>query len=134
MDKIINTEGYTPEIVWAMMHENQKLMQENWTQIKELKESQKETDRLFKETDREIKELQKVTELSIQELTKNVHHLNDDIGGMQNSTDFFAEQYFFNCFKKGKRNFFGENFDEIKKNIHGGKPRSEFHDEYDIVL
>jgi hypothetical protein len=53
---------------------------------------------------------------------------------MENSTGYFAEEYFFNSFKKGKRTYFGENFDEIKKNVLGGKPRTEFHDEYDIVL
>jgi hypothetical protein len=53
---------------------------------------------------------------------------------VQNSNGDFAEEYFFNSFKKGNRTYFGETFDKIKKNVPGGKPRTEFHDEYDIVL
>jgi hypothetical protein len=145
----MGTPKYTPESVWEAMQENnrflteklaetdrimkenlaetERVMKENHAEteqaIKELRESQKETDRLFKETD-----------LKINKLTENVKNLNNDIGGMENSTGLFAEQYFLNCFKKGNKTFFGEHFDQIKKNVHGGKPRTEFHDEYDIVL
>jgi hypothetical protein len=154
----MKTKEYTPEIVWATLDkvaeqqvETWRLMQENQRSIKELRESQAKTDQKIdkvtenvnkleiasSKTDQQIDKLtesHKATELLIKEHTKNVHHLNDDIGGMQNSTGFFAEQYFFNCFKKGNRTFFGEHFDAIKKNVLGGKPRTAFHDEYDIVL
>jgi hypothetical protein len=131
-------EGYTPEIVWAM--------------LADLAKSQKETERIMREnhakTEQAINKLTenvknlntdtgvilKETDMQIQKLTENVKNLNTDVGGMENSTGDFAEDYFFNSFEHGKRNFFGENFDEIKKNVPGGKPNTEYHDEYDIVL
>jgi hypothetical protein len=116
-------EGYTPEIVWAM--------------LAEVAERQKETDRIVKENGLQIKELrdsQAKTDQQIDKLTENVKNLNNDVGGVQNSNGDFAEAYFFNTFKKGKHTWFGETFDKIKKNVPGGKPRTEFHDEYDIVL
>jgi hypothetical protein len=85
-----------------------------WALIQELTKSQQETDRQMKETDRQLKELQKT------------------VGGIANNQGLFAEEYFFNSFESGKRNFFGENFDEIEKNL---KSRSQgLRDEYDIVL
>ena len=52
------------------------------------------------------------------------------LGGITNNQGAFAEEYFFNSFENGKKNFFGEKFDEIKKNIKG----IEKDDEYDILL
>jgi hypothetical protein len=96
---------------------------ETWRQINELTESRKENEKLMADN-----------WLQINKLTENVNNLNIDVGGVQNSNGDFAEEYFFNSFKRGERTYFGETFDEIKKNVPGGKPRTEFHDEYDIVL
>jgi len=90
----------TPETVWA-------LLQENALQMKELRQSQKETDR-------QMKELQK------------------QIGGMAYNQGCFAEEYFFNSFENGKTNFFGEKFEIIKKKLTTFWQGLE--DEYDIVL
>jgi hypothetical protein len=58
--------------------------------------------------------------------------LNKIVGGMANNQGSFAEEYFFNSFENGKRNFFGERFNEIEKNL---KSRwNGLTDEYDIVL
>ncbi|MCL2131798.1 MAG: hypothetical protein FWH36_05020 [Lentimicrobiaceae bacterium] len=85
-----------------------------WAIIQETAKRQAETDRQMQETDRRMKELQKT------------------VGGWANNHGTFAEEYFFNSFENGKRNFFGEKFDEIAKNLthfwQGLK------DEYDIVL
>ena len=85
-----------------------------WAILQEVSQLQKETDRSMKETDRRMKELQKT------------------VGSLSNNQGSFAEEYFFNSFENGKRNFFGEKFDEISKNLthfwQGLK------DEYDIVL
>ena len=56
--------------------------------------------------------------------------LEKQIGGIGNNNGLIAEEYFFNSFEKGKKNFFGENFDDIRKNIKGLK----IDDEYDILL
>jgi hypothetical protein len=71
----------------------------------------------------ETAQLQKENEKAIKELQKTV-------GGWGNNLGRFAEEYFFNSFEKGQRNFFGENFDKIRKQIRG----IEVEDEYDILL
>ena len=76
-----------------------------WAMLRELAERQAETDKQIKET-------------------------NKQLGGMAYNQGCFAEEYFFNSFGKGKRNFFGEKFDTIKKNLKGIKTD----DEFDIVM
>jgi len=100
MVNTLNMQPATPETVWAILQETAKSQEE-------LRQSQKETDRI-------MKELQKT------------------VGGIANNQGFVAEEYFFNSFEKGQQNFFGERFDEIEKNI---KPKTKnLQDEYDIVL
>jgi len=78
-----------------------------WAILQEVAESQKETDR-------RMKELQKT------------------VGGLANNQGSFAEEYFFNSFEKGKKNFFGEKFDDVKKHLKNFWQGIE--DEYDIVM
>jgi hypothetical protein len=78
-----------------------------WASMQELIKSQKETDR-------QIKELQ------------------ETVGGITNNQGAFAEEYFFNSFKKGETNFFGEKFDDIEKNLKNSWQGLKA--EYDIVL
>ena len=78
-----------------------------WAILQEVAESQKETDR-------RMKELQKT------------------VGGWANNHGTFAEEYFFNSFEKGEKNFFGEKFDDVKKHLKNFWQGIE--DEYDIVL
>ena len=114
MENLQNIPTATPETVWAMLQENAQL-------IREVSQSQKETDRQMKETDRQMKE----TDRKMQELQKTV-------GGITNNQGAFAEEYFFNSFESGKTNFFGEKFDDVKKNLKNFWQGVE--DEYDIVL
>jgi hypothetical protein len=107
MRSISNLPPATPESVWALLQENAQLM-------KEVKQIQKETSIQMQDTDRRMKELQKT------------------VGGITNNQGSFAEEYFFNSFEKGKKNFFGEKFDEIEKNLKNHW--QELKDEYDIVL
>ena len=76
-----------------------------WAILQEVAESQKETDR-------RMKELQKT------------------VGGLANNQGSFAEEYFFNSFEKGKKNFFGEKFDDVKKHLKNFWQGIE--DEYDL--
>jgi hypothetical protein len=68
----------------------------------------------------------------LQETAQQIKELQKTVGGISNNQGSFAEEYFFNSFENGKRNFFGEKFDDIVKNLthfwQGLK------DEYDIVL
>jgi len=100
MSNLQNMPQATPETVWAML-------QENAQQMKELRQSQNETDRIMKE-------------------------LQKSVGGISDNQGKFAEEYFFNSFEKGKTNFFGEKFDEISKQLK--TRRQGIEDEFDIVL
>ena len=80
--------------------------------MQKLRDAQVEAAEQQKETDRLIKEL------------------GEQVGGWNNSHGLFAEEYFFNSFNKGKKNFFGEKFDNIKKNLKG----LATDDEFDVVL
>ena len=91
---------------------NQAATPENvWAIIQEFA---KETDRRIEENDRRMKELQKT------------------VGGMANNQGAFAEEYFSNSFEKGEKNFFGERFDDVKKNLKNF--RKGITDEFDIVM
>ena len=107
MRTMVHTEPATAESVWAI--------------LRELAVKQAETDQLIKETGL----LQKETDRQMKELQKTV-------GGITNNQGSFAEEYFFNSFGQGKRNFFGEKFDEIEKNLKNHWQGLK--DEYDIVL
>jgi len=85
-----------------------------WATLDRITQKQEETDRIVKENAKAMRELQKT------------------VGGWANSHGSFAEEYFFNSFEKGQRNFFGEKFDEIKKHVTHFWQGVE--DEYDIVL
>jgi len=61
---------------------------------------------------------------------QKMEKLSDTIGSWSNNHGFFAEEYFFNSFNNGKQNFFGETYDEIKKNLKG----IETDDEFDVVM
>ena len=100
MENLQNLQPTTPETVWAMLKENAQ-------QLKELRHSQKETDR-------QMKEIQKM------------------VGGISDNQGKFAEEYFFNSFENGQTNFFGEKFEEIAKQLK--TRRQGLEDEYDIVL
>ena len=67
-----------------------------------------------------------------EETDKQIDKLQKTMGGWANNHGFFAEEYFLNSFENNKRNFFGERFDEIEKNVKGIK--KGYKDEYDILL
>jgi len=115
------TKTDTFETVLASLKENYKNLKEDREHFKELRESQKETDRLIKETDRQMKD----TDRRMKKLEKT-------LGEWANNQGAFAEDYFFNSFEDGKQNFFGEEFDDIDKNVKGIK--KGYKDEYDILL
>ena len=96
-----------------------------WAALKETDRLQKETDRLQKETDKQLK-------ASAADFDRRMKKYDDIIGSWSNNHGSFAEEHFFNSFENGKKNFFGEEFDDIQKNLKAAKVG--FADEYDIVL
>ena len=109
-----NLPKATPESVWALLQEVAQAQKDAAKSQEEIRQAQKETDKQMQETDRRMKELQKT------------------VGGITNNQGAFAEEYFFNSFENGKKNFFGEKFDEIAKHLK--TRRQGLEDEYDIVL
>jgi hypothetical protein len=105
MEPFTNNPPATFETVWAALQETAKRQEET-------AKRQEETDRQMKETDRKMREV------------------FGEMGSWSNNHGRFAEEYFFNSFKKGRKNFFGENFNEITKNLKG----TESKDEFDIVM
>jgi len=102
----------TFEDVWAVMRENALILQETDRIVKANALQMQETDRLIRENAIHMKSLQ------------------NDVGGWSNNHGAFAEEYFHNAFKYGNKNFFGQNFETIYKNIKGIRS----YDEYDILL
>ena len=126
MDTSLNIQPATPETVWAILREIGE-------KHADLAEKQAETDRQMKETDRKIANLaesQAETNRIMQETGRKLDKVGDLLGGISNNQGRFAEEYFFNSFEKGQRNFFGEKFDDIQKNMRGTKIK----DEYDLVM
>ena len=121
MKSLSNLPKATPESVWAVLQEVSQMNKEVSQLNKEVYQLNKESAQVRKETERIMKE----NSIQIKELQKTV-------GGITNNQGFFAEEYFFNSFEKGKKNFFGEKFDEITKNLKNRRQGIE--DEFDIVL
>ena len=71
-------------------------------------------------------------EKSRNDFERRMKKYEETMGSWANNHGSFAEEYFFNSFENGKQNFFGEKFDEIKKNLRSFA--EGLGDEYDIVM
>jgi len=99
-----NNTPDTPESIWAILRKVSEMQEENARQLK----------------------------VSSAEFDRRIQKLEETTGGISANHGYFAEEYFFNSFEKGNRNFFGEKFDRITKNA---KPFDfVIEDEYDIVF
>ena len=129
MEQIPNMQAATPEIVWAAFMENREQMKETDCRMKELQESQKETDRMMKESraefdrerkksraefdkemkesradfDRRMKEYEEKREKSNAEFNERMKKIQKTVGGIANNQGEFAEEYFYNSFEKGEK-------------------------------
>jgi hypothetical protein len=93
----------------------------------------------FEKTDNELEKTKHLIELhsmaaekSRIDAEKRMKKLEELMGSWANNQGSFAEEYFFNSFENKQQNFFGEHFNEIRKNIKPKKKNLE--DEYDIVM
>ena len=137
-----NISQATPENQWAEIRE---ILREVGERNRELTEKQAETDRQMKETDRLIKDIarqqkdtarqQKDTARQMKDTDRRIKKVSETLGSWANNQGSFAEEYFFNSFKRGKKNFFGEKFDKIERNVQTYTSLDEkIADEYDILL
>ena len=96
---------------------------------KSREESELERKKSREEFEQELKESR---EEFRQELKESRKEFDQRMGAWGNNFGAFTEEYFFNSFDNGKRNFFGEEFDEIEKNVKGIK--KGYKDEYDFLM
>jgi hypothetical protein len=111
----------------------------------DLKKSREEFDKRMEEFDLSMKKSREEFDLSMkksreefdlsmkksrEEFDHRIEKINGTMGSWRNSFGSFAEEYFMNSFERGEKNFFGEHFDEIEKNMKYKKSKGE----YDIVL
>jgi len=116
------------------MTDHSKEIAEIWKMLKETNKQMQETDRKMQETDRKMQETDrqmKETDKKLDKTIKGIDKLENIVGGIGNSNGFFAEDIFFNSFKK-KMSLGDITFDSVDRNV------SRFHkgleDEFDIVL
>jgi hypothetical protein len=115
MNELTQKDAPTFETVWAALQETNRI--------------QKENERLFKEKAAEWEQQRKADNAAYE---KRMKRMDEEMGKWSNNQGCFAEEYFYNSFDYGQQNFFGEEFDEIKKGLKSYKNKIE--DEYDIVL
>jgi hypothetical protein len=122
----VNYPTATPESVWATFQETDRQLKET---DRQLQKSRIEFDQQMKKSRIEFDQRMKKSDAAFD---RRIKKLEKTMGAWSNNHGSFAEEYFFNSFEKGKKNFFGEKFDRIEKNAKGFK--AGFIDEYDILL
>jgi len=133
MRQLPENQSATLKDVWAVLQETaqvQKKMQEEIAQ--ERKERENAAKKVFEAWNQMIDKNAQEAEKRSQEAEKRMKKIEETMGSWSNNHGCFAEEYFFNSFENGQQNFFGEQFDEIEKNVKGIK--KNYKDEYDILL
>ena len=141
MTNLTSTQAPCFETVWATLQETALLMKENDLQIKEsraefeqeMRKSRADSERRAKESEQRAKENEQLIKESRADYERRMKKFEETMGSWANNHGSFAEEYFANSFENGKRNFFGEKFDEIVKNAKGFIDKN-CKDEYDILL
>ena len=124
----MNIPKATPESVWAAIQALSEKQADIDRKLEKVAELQAETSRQIKQSDVDRK-LEKVAELQA-ETSRQIKKVNETLGSWANNHGSFAEDFFINSFENGKKNFFGERFDELWQRVTGMKVK----DEYDILL
>jgi hypothetical protein len=144
MNELTQNSTPTLENLWAYLQETARLQQENERIFNERlakeerirKERLAEEERVRKERLAEEERIRKEKEVKEDRdrtaYEKKMKRRDEEMGRWSSNQGCFAEEYFYNSFDYGEQHFFGEHFDEIRKNI---KPKNgKLEDEYDIVL
>jgi len=145
------------ESVWAIMQELTQAQKETDKQMKELQKTvfgmtnyreeaeksradfdrrmanyREEAEKSRVDFDRRMANYREEAEKSRVDFDRRMKKIQETVGGIGDNQGSFAEEYFFNSFENGQKNFFGEKFDEIEKNLKNSWKGIK--DEYDIVL
>jgi len=122
MNTLSNLPQAIPETSWAQIQESNRILTEKFDKA----------ERLFEKYRIEAEKSRTEAEKSRIAYEKRMKNMEDRVGAWSNNHGSFAEEYFFNAFENGEKNFFGEYFNEIGKNI--ANVWKGLKDEYDIVL
>ena len=123
----------TPDNSWGA--EIREILRELGEKTRELGEKQAKTERQMEKNDRMLTKKFAETDRQMKETDRRIDRVNATLGAWANNQGSFAEEYFFNSFERGKKNFFGEKFDKIRKNVHiDADLDGKIEDEYDILL
>jgi hypothetical protein len=115
----MENSSYTFESVWAALQETGA----------KLEQSRIETDLKNKE----LQEFLNQVGQRVDGLANSVKQVGQQLGGMGNSNGDYAEEFFYNALLHGKRNIFGEEFDDVMKSSKVTFNKG-YEDEYDILL
>ena len=113
--------------------------------IKELRESQADTDRQLKESIAGLTEKQAETDNLLKrsiaasdkrgtELSSQIKDLKESVNGISKSNGMIAEEFFFTAIDMGGKNFFGEQFDECYSYVKRNSKAKQLMSELDIIL
>jgi len=128
MENIEKTPA-TPEKVWEMLMENARQMEKFSI---EAEKSRIEAEKRSAEAEKRNAEAERLRKEADARYERRMKNIEDRYGSVSNNLGNFAEEYFFNAFEDGDKNFFGEEFDDIDRNVKGLKQAVK--DEYDIVM
>jgi len=133
----IDKSPATPESVWATFREADRQRKEAEAKFdRELASSRADFERQMAEYRAEAEkrnaEAEKIRLASNADYERRMKNLEKRYGSQSDNLGAFAEEYFFNSFEDGKKNFFGEEFDDIERNVKGLKQIVK--DEYDNVM
>jgi len=98
-----------------------------------LKQSRAEAKKRNAEFEQSLKQSRAEAEKDYKAMQEQTKQIKQMIGGMANSTGDHAEEFFYNALRHGRKNLFGEKFDDVQK---GNKVsiNKGYEDEYDILL
>ena len=120
MEPFTNTSPATFETVWAALQENARLQKENDLFLtKKFAKTEKLYGKVARQMEKSSVDFDRRMEKSSADFDRRMKKFEETMGSWSNNHGRFAEEYFFNSFNKGKKNFFGERFDEIRKNLKG---------------
>ena len=142
MDNLKDHTGITPESVLAVVQATTAEVKAMFAASREeleqsLKQSRAAAEKRNAEFEQSLKQSRAEFEQSLKqsraENDKIIKDLSKQIGGMANSTGAHAEEFFYNALRHGRKNLFGEKFDDVQK---GNKVsiNKGYEDEYDILL
>jgi len=135
----------TPESVWAALQESNRILTEKLAEtdrilsekLAELKESQAETARIVAETGRQVAKTDRQvakTDRQVAETSRQIAKTDKLVGGISTNNGLFAEEYFYNSLRKGKKILMGEKFDKLIKSEIMVDENNKTKGELDIIL